>query len=90
MNHAPPFHLRLADARGVGNRNSPRLRRGERTLSLQCVKKLDYLADLEETRSIMGRGRKQKVQKMKNRKRQSKKKASLKKKRELVHKSRLA
>jgi len=38
----------------------------------------------------MGRGRKTKVQKMKNRKRQSAKKARVKKQGESVHKSRMA
>ena len=40
--------------------------------------------------NIMGRGRKQKAQKMKNRKRQAAKKARIKKVRDAVHKSRLA
>ena len=39
--------------------------------------------------SIMGRGRKQKIQKMKNRKRQSAMKARQKKRRDLGHKARL-
>lgn len=43
-----------------------------------------------EARYIMGRGRKHKAQKMKNRKHQASKKARLKKRRESVRRSRLA
>lgn len=51
---------------------------------------LDYLAKVSETDRIMGRGRKSRIQKMKNRKRQAAKKGRMKKRQELVHRSRLA
>lgn len=51
---------------------------------------LAYLQEVSEIDQTMGRGRKQKTQKMKNRKRQAAKKLRGKKRRESVHKSRLS
>jgi hypothetical protein len=50
---------------------------------------LDYLSEVLETKS-MGRGRKSKIQKMKNRQRQAAKKERMKRRRESIHKARLA
>jgi hypothetical protein len=51
---------------------------------------LDSLAKVSESPLIMGRGRKRKTQKMKNRKHQSAKKLREKKQRDSVRKSRIA